>query len=77
MKLKPGGLHFVRAWESKVSWVAWLFPNTHAVDALRDLILFHAWPADWGRVLAKLIAFAAVSLAIGLGLAAHRLRRSS
>ncbi len=70
-----GGMSPVRGWESKVLFVAWLFPNTHVIDALRDLILFHTWPADWRWVLLKLIGFAAVSLGIGLGMAARRLRR--
>jgi ABC-type multidrug transport system permease subunit len=70
-----GGLGLVRYnWES-VPGFSRLFPNTYAVDPLRDLILFHAWPVDWTPTLLKLIGFATLSLAVGLGLAARQLRR--
>jgi len=42
---------------------------------MRDLILFHAWPADWTPTLLRLMGFAAVSLVVGLGLAGRQLRR--
>ena len=70
-----GGLAMVRSNRESVPWFSWLFPNTYAVDPLRDLILFHAWPVDWAATLFKLGGFAALSLVVGLGLAAHRLRR--
>jgi hypothetical protein len=70
-----GGLSMVRYhWES-VPWFSRLLPNTYAVDPLRDLVLFHAWPADWASMLLKLAGFAAASLVVGLGLAARQLRR--
>lgn len=70
-----GGLGLVRYnWES-VPWFSRLFPNTYAVDPLRDLILFHAWPVDWTPALLKLIGFATLSLVVGLGLTARQLRR--
>lgn len=70
-----GGLAMIRNNEASVPWFSWLFPNTHAVDALRDLILFHAWPVDWTATLLRLTAFAAISLAVGTGLASRQLRR--
>jgi ABC-type multidrug transport system permease subunit len=70
-----GGLSLVRYNRENVPWFSWLLPNTHAVDPLRDLILFHTWPADWTPTLLKLAAFAALSLVAGLGLSARRLRR--
>jgi hypothetical protein len=70
-----GGLSLVRSnWDS-VPWFARLFPNVYAVDPLRDLILFHAWPADWTPTLFRLVGFAALSLVVGLTLAARQLRR--
>ncbi len=70
-----GGLSMVRSNRANVPWFSWLFPNTHAVDPLRDLVLFHAWPVDWTATLLTLAGFAALSLVVGLGLAARRLRR--
>jgi ABC-type multidrug transport system permease subunit len=70
-----GGLSMVRFNRENVPWFSWLFPNTYAVDPLRDLVLFHAWPADWTATLITLAGFAALSLVLGLGLAARRLRR--
>jgi hypothetical protein len=70
-----GGLGPVRYYSSEVLWIAWLFPNTHAVDPLRDLVLFHAWPVDWTATLLKLTAFAALSLVVELSLSARQLRR--
>jgi len=70
-----GGLGLVRANWQLVPWFSKLFPNTYAVDPLRDLILFHAWPADWTAALLKLSGFAAFSLAIGWGLAGRQIRR--
>jgi ABC-type multidrug transport system permease subunit len=70
-----GGMAPVRYYSSKVIWVARLFPNTYAVDPLRDLVLFHAWPADWTVTLLTLVGFALVGLVGGAGLAARQLRR--
>jgi hypothetical protein len=72
-----GGMALVRANRQNVPWFSWLFPNTHAVDPLRDLVLFHTWPADWTTTALKLLGFAALSLVVGLGLASRRLRRLS
>jgi len=46
-----GGLNFVRTNTEKVLKVAWFFPNTHAVDTFRDLILFNQIPEDLGSIL--------------------------
>ena len=70
-----GGLSMVRYNRESVPWFSWLFPNTHAVDPVRDLVLFQNWPADWTLTLLKLAGFAAISLVVGLGLAARQLRR--
>jgi hypothetical protein len=70
-----GGLGLVRHNRESVPWFSWLFPNTYAVDPIRDLVLFQTWPVDWWTTLLILSAFAALSMAAGLGLAAHRLRR--
>jgi ABC-2 type transport system permease protein len=70
-----GGLGMVRTYRENVPWFSWLFPNTYAVDPLRDLILFHSWPADWTATLLTLVGFAALSLVLGLGLAGRQLRR--
>jgi hypothetical protein len=70
-----GGLASARYNRESVPWFSWLFPNLYAVDPMRDLVLFHAWPADWTQALLILSGFAAVSLVLGLGLAARRLRR--
>jgi ABC-type multidrug transport system permease subunit len=70
-----GGLSMVRYNRENVPWFSWLFPNTYAVDPVRDLVLFHTWPADWTQTVLILTGFAALSLVVGLGLAARRLRR--
>jgi hypothetical protein len=70
-----GGLNTVRGFEDRVLLIAWFFPNTYAVDPLRDLILFNTLPLDWTPTVLKLLGFAAVGLALGLGLAARRMRR--
>jgi hypothetical protein len=70
-----GGLSMVRHGWEKVPWFSKLFPNVYAVDPLRDLILFHTWPADWVPTLFTLSGFAALSLVAGLVLAARQLRR--
>ena len=71
--LKPGADHGAHNLSKVV--VMDVAIRLHAVDALCDLILFQTWPADWSRVLLKLIGFASVSLAVGLGWAVRRLRR--
>lgn len=70
-----GGLGLVRYNQKYVPWFSWLFPNTHAIDPLRDLVLFHAWPVDWWQTVLKLIGFAALSMGVCLGMAARRLRQ--
>jgi hypothetical protein len=70
-----GGMALVRPFKDKVTWFSWLFPNIYAVDPMRDLILFHEWPADWNSAVIILSAFAFGSLLIGWTLAARNLRR--
>jgi ABC-type multidrug transport system permease subunit len=70
-----GGLAMVRSNKSAVPIFSWIFPNIYAVDPLRDLILFQAWPSDWSRTLIILAAFALVSLSVGLSLASRQIRR--
>jgi hypothetical protein len=71
-----GGMGLVRFHSEEVLKIAWLFPNTHAIDPLRDLILFHTWPIDWSRTLLTLISFAALSLTIGISMSSRGVRRS-
>jgi ABC-2 type transport system permease protein len=70
-----GGLSMVRAHKDAVTWIAWLFPNTYAVDPIRDLVLFNTWPVDFWQVLAILIGFATISLFLGSRFAVRKLRR--
>jgi hypothetical protein len=70
-----GGLGLVRYNEKFVPWFSWLFPNTYAIDPLRDLVLFHAWPVDWWLTLLRLGGFAALSLTVCFWLAARGLRQ--
>jgi len=60
-----GGLSMVRAHQDAVTWIAWLFPNTYAVDPIRDLVLFNTWPVDFGSVLVRLVGFAAIAILFG------------
>jgi hypothetical protein len=70
-----GGLGLIRYHAEDVQWYSWLFPNTHAIDPIRDLVLFNAWPVDWNITLIKLAVFAALSLLFGMTFTAHKLRR--
>jgi hypothetical protein len=70
-----GGLASVRYNRASVPWFSWLFPNIYAVDPMRDLVLFHEWPADWAPALFILAAFAVASLGVGMLLAGRQLRR--
>jgi ABC-2 type transport system permease protein len=70
-----GGLSMVRAHQDAVTWIAWLFPNTYAVDPIRDLVLFNTWPLDFWPVLVKLVAFAGVAVSIGSAFSVFKLRR--
>jgi ABC-type multidrug transport system permease subunit len=70
-----GGMAPVRYYPDKVLWIARLFPNTYAVDPVRDMVLFHTWPADWTPTLLALIGFAFVGLVGGAILATRQLRR--
>ncbi len=70
-----GGLGLIRFNQEDVQWYAWLFPNTHAIDPIRDLILFNSWPVDWNITLVKLFGFAVLSLTIGMSITTRKLRR--
>ena len=70
-----GGLAPVRYYPPKLLWFARLFPNTYAIDPLRDLILFHAWPVDLARTLLTATGFAVLGLALGLIFTERQLRR--
>jgi ABC-2 type transport system permease protein len=70
-----GGLSMVRAHKDAVTWVAWLFPNTYAVDPIRDLVLFNTWPVDFWQVLVTLLVFAGSALLIGSIFSVRKLRR--
>ncbi|MBN2394641.1 MAG: hypothetical protein JXR84_28175 [Anaerolineae bacterium] len=70
-----GGLAMVRNNWAKVTLLARVFPNTYAVDPVRDLVLFRSWPADWSSKLLILVGLAVVSLTGGMILSVRQLRR--
>jgi hypothetical protein len=69
-----GGLASVRYNRASVPWFSWIFPNIYAVDPMRDLVLFHEWPAEWTSAVVILAAFAAASVTAGMLLAGQQLR---
>ena len=70
-----GGLSMVRAHQDAVTWIAWLFPNTYAVDPIRDLVLFNTWPVDFGSVTLKLLGFAVLAVLLGSLFFSRKLRK--
>jgi len=70
-----GGLSTVRTNISKVPWFSRLFPNLYAADPMRDMILFHSFPADWTRTVLILLAFSVISIAFSYYFASRQLRR--
>ena len=70
-----GGLSMVRAHKDAVTWIAWLFPNTYAIDPIRDLVLFNTWPVDFWQILFTLLVFAIAALLVGSIFSARKLRR--
>ena len=70
-----GGLSMVRANKDAVTWIAWLFPNTYAIDPIRDLVLFNTWPVDFWQILFTLLVFAIAALLVGSIFSARKLRR--
>ncbi len=70
-----GGLSMVRANQDAVTWIAWLFPNTYAVDPIRDLVLFNTWPVDFNSVLLKLVGFAVIAIFFGSLFFVRKLRK--
>jgi ABC-type multidrug transport system permease subunit len=65
----------VRAHKDAVTWIARFFPNTYAVDPLRDLVLFNTWPVDFWQVTLILIGFASLAILLGAAFAKRSLRR--
>jgi ABC-type multidrug transport system permease subunit len=70
-----GALSMVRYLSKAVLWFAQIFPNTHAIDPLRELILFHQWPSNWTATLVILSVFAVVGVTFGLIQSRRQLRR--
>jgi ABC-type multidrug transport system permease subunit len=70
-----GALSMVRYLSEGTLWFARLFPNTHAVDPMRELMLFHRWPGDWTQTLAILSGFAVAGLVFSFIVARRQLRR--
>ena len=70
-----GGLSMVRAHQDAVTWIAWMFPNTYAVDPIRDLVLFKVWPVDFGPVLFKLVGFTFLAIIFGSLFSTRKLRK--
>ena len=70
-----GGLSPVRYYPRGVQWIARLFPNSYAIDPLRDLMLFHRWPSDWTSTLLVVAAFALVGLGASFAFTDRQLRR--
>ena len=70
-----GGLGLVRYNQDEVYWFSWLFPNTHVIDPIRDMVLFDAWPADWNITLLRALGVAILALAVGMKIASRKLRR--
>lgn len=71
-----GGTSSVRYSSGNLWWLIRFFPNTYAVDPIRDLVLFNTIPANWTQTLLTLVLFAAVSLGAGFFFAIRQLRRS-
>jgi len=65
----------VRAHQDAVTWIAWLFPNTYAVDPMRDLVLFQTWPKDFGSVLVILTGFGIFAILAGSLVFARQVRK--
>jgi ABC-2 type transport system permease protein len=72
-----GGLSMVRINADKVIKIAWLFPNTYAVDPLRDMILFHTWPVDGTRSLLVLVGMALTAITLSWLSASRWLRHGA
>lgn len=70
-----GGLNLWRWNAHNVNWFSWLFPYIYAVDPLRDMILFNAWPVDWNSALAITVAFATGAVTASWSFATWKLRR--
>jgi hypothetical protein len=70
-----GALSLVRYLPKKILWFAKLFPNGHAIDPMRDLILFHKWPTNWDQTVLILSIFAIGCLILSMIVTRRQLRR--
>lgn len=70
-----GGLSSPEYYPPLLKAIAAVFPNTYAVDPLRDLILFQTWPADYLSAVGIVTLFATAGLSLGLALTCRQLRR--
>lgn len=69
-----GGLSMVRVNVEKVIGIAWLFPNTYAVDPLRDMILFNTLPLDLQHTLILTTGLAVIAVAISWAFSTRQIR---
>lgn len=70
-----GALSLVKYLPKKILWFAMLFPNGHAIDPMRDLILFHKWPTNWNQSVLILSIFAVGCLILSMIVTRRQLRR--
>jgi len=70
-----GGLNMIRGNEDKMLLISWFFPNTYAIDPLRDLALFSTLPENFVKTILILVSFAGISLVVGFILAGRNLRK--
>jgi ABC-2 type transport system permease protein len=70
-----GGLSPVRFYPDSLLFIARLFPNTHVMDPLRDLILFHTMPNNWNSLLGILVIFVVISTVFSLVFTNRQLRK--
>jgi len=69
-----GGFKSVRDQVADIPFFAWIFPNTYAVDPLRDIILTGKLSNDLPLTIGILVLFASASLGIGFFATIRRLR---
>jgi len=70
-----GGMGSVRHYAEVVPRTAWLFPDTHANDPIRELVLLQAWPAGWRTTVPGLSGLVVVAVAGAMTVAALRMPR--
>jgi ABC-type polysaccharide/polyol phosphate export permease len=71
-----GGMAPVQYLPGNIWWLIQFFPNTYAVDPIRELVLFNTIPTNWIQTVVTLVLFAAVSLGVGFFVAQRQLRKS-